>query len=138
MERRKQASQVTGWAVSTDSERYERRFVVFGEPTKIEYNVLDGSDGPVSEVVVFAPNEPRSNLAMGFIVPGAKSTSVEPDTSDRRSQDFYVPAPVPIFFTDTQGIRWFRDGQGALFEWSDEVEARLSEPWGIVEDHPPE
>ncbi|MFH9239194.1 hypothetical protein ACH4KO_00570 [Streptomyces anulatus] len=145
-DRRKQASSVTGWAVSTDSDHYSSgRFVVGGEPEpiRIQYNVLNGSEGPIADVVVYVPNEegaPRTNLAFGFMLPGVKTSKERPDTSDRRSSDFYVPQPIPIFFTDTQGIRWLRDGLGALYEWSDEVDARLVEPWAVVaaEGTPPE
>lgn len=74
------------------------------------------------------------------MLPGGSSAKALPDTSDHRSSDFYVPQPIPVFFTDTQGIRWFRDGQGALYEWSGEIDARLVEPWAVVaaEGTPPE
>ena len=134
-ERRKQASFVSGWAVSTDSEDYVGPTTVVTDGTRIQYNVLNGSDGPLSDVVVFAPNDGRRriNIDFGLMLPGSERSKEQPDTSDRRSLDFYAPHPVPIFFTDTQGIRWFRDGRGALFEWSDQVSPRLSEPWAIIE-----
>ncbi|WOX16617.1 hypothetical protein [Streptomyces sp. N50] len=140
MERRRQASFVTAWAVSTDSEHYDRSGLNFGvgQAPKIEYAVLNNSDGPISDVVLFVPvptgreTGPRGNLNVGFLAPQSERKVKEPSSPDLRLQ-FSVPNPIPIFFTDTQGIVWFRDGQGALYEWSDDINARLSEPSAIVE-----
>ncbi|MCX5238460.1 hypothetical protein OG824_25005 [Streptomyces prunicolor] len=140
MERRRQASFVTAWGVSTDSEHYDRsgpNFAV-GQPPKIQYTVLNNSDGPISDVVLYVPvptgreTGPRGNLNVGFLAPQSERRVKEPSSHDLRLQ-FSVPSPIPIFFTDTQGIVWFRDGQGALYEWSDDIDARLSKPLAIVE-----
>lgn len=105
-------------------------------PTRIQYTVLNDSDGPVSDAVILIPpeqeNGPRGNLNVGFLPPHSDRSTKEP-RPDHLEFEFSVPRAVPFFFTDTQGIRWFRDGQGALYEWSDEIDARLSEPLAIVE-----
>ncbi|MGW0854737.1 hypothetical protein [Streptomyces sp. NPDC002690] len=60
--RRKQASLVTAWAVASNSDHHPRN--ASGWPTArqpdaavtIQYNVQNGSDGPIADVVVYAPN----------------------------------------------------------------------------------
>lgn len=137
MDQRRQASFVTGWGVSSTSEHYGPLSGIhrIGGPTLIHYKILNDSDGPVSDVVILIPpeqeNSPRGNLSIGFLPPKS-DRSTEQRSTETLDIEFSVPRAVPFFFTDTQGIRWFRDGQGGLFEWSDEIDARLSGPLAIV------
>lgn len=117
MDQRRQASFVTGWGVSSTSEHYGPLSGIhrIGGPTLIHYKILNDSDGPVSDVVILIPpeqeNSPRGNLSIGFLPPKS-DRSTEQRSTETLDIEFSVPRAVPFFFTDTQGIRWFRDGQG--------------------------
>ncbi|MEU4095511.1 hypothetical protein [Streptomyces sp. NPDC026673] len=131
-ERRKYAGMVSAWGelveVLDHSMPYPRQ--------DLTYFVQNNSDSPVFEVAVYMPEtygEPRGNIAIGMVAPQSKANCLG---GHGIGGEFLQPAPVPIFFSDVAGVRWVRDGRGTLYEWTEDIERRLSDESGVVGDAP--
>ncbi|MDX2849276.1 hypothetical protein PV342_12555 [Streptomyces sp. PA03-3a] len=127
-DRRKQAGMVSAWGelveVMVPTMPYPRQ--------DLTYFVQNNSDSPVFEVALYMSEtygEPRGNIAVGMVAPQSKTSLLG---GHGMGGEFLQPDPVPIFFTDVAGVRWFRDGHGTLYEWTQDIEQRISDESGVV------
>lgn len=136
-ERRKQAGMVSAWGELVEVPGETKGGVQYSpDRRELTYFVLNNSDSPVFEVAVYMPEtfgEPHGNLAVGMVAPQSKASCLG---GHGIGGEFLQPAPVPIFFKDVAGVRWFRDGHGTLYEWTEDIERRISEESGVVGDAP--
>jgi len=100
--------------------------------------VLNASELPVYDVAVtFAVGDPSDEEAktatrdVGFVAPHGEI----PFDSDELQGRIVSAQALPVSFRDSAGRRWFRDGSGTLFPWSQDLLTNHVRWWpnGIVE-----
>lgn len=95
-------------------------------PTALRFVVRNDGHTPVYDVTLLVPDfyEPdgclvQTNFDVGMLVPGQMYARPAPE---QMRPNFTAPSPLPIVFTDSSGVSWWRDGRGKLAEYKGDPE----------------